>query len=246
MARSRYSKNQQQHIVNSYNAAINRAKRSDKLTALEKKSIPDRVNMSTLAKMTSTKDRDRMLDYMQLVKGGVKRFKQREIAPGVTASQYQLDKAQKQVRHINYDRAKRRKALNDVNENIQEYRRIRFKPETYTHQEALNRRLGKLEKQYKQEYINKGEQLFMENYRKALQRNYGVEFGNAVMDVIEQNYTPAQFIEAAFRLDLQGIPYVYTANQQNETDRFMSEFSEAFDIGLDEINDSIDNDIFEA
>lgn len=226
----RYSKKRTKKVLDSYNAAIRRAQKSTKLTALEKSRIPQKVNLKTLAQFTNAKDRDRFLDYLQQVKGGIKQFQMQELSKGVFASKFELQVAQKQINFVNRDRAKRRRELKQYDPNSPDFKRIRFDPKTYTSQSDLNKRLAKLQEQSRADFIEEQEAAFMGRYLKSLITAFGDAGAAMVDDILAQGLTAPEMYDRLVNMDIVDIPYVYGAAMSGNAVRFLGDLAEAFEL----------------
>lgn len=226
----RYSKKRTKKVIDSYNAAIRRAQKSTKLTALEKSRIPQKVNFKTLAQFTNAKDRDRFLDYLQQVKGGLKQFKLQEINKGVFASKFELQVAQKQINFVNRDRAKRRRELKQYDPNSPDFKRIRFDPTTYTQQSDLDKRLARLQEQSRADYIEEQQAEFMGRYLKSLITAFGDAGSLMVDDILAQGLTAPEMYDRLVNMDIVDIPYVYGAAKSGNAVRFLGDLAEAFEL----------------
>lgn len=229
----RYSKKRTKKVLDSYNAAIRRAQKSTKLTAFEKSRIPQKVNFKTLAQFTNAKDRDRFLDYLQQVKGGIGQFKMKELNKGVFASKFELQVAQKQINFVNRDRAKRRRELKQIDPSNPDFKRIRFDPKTYTQQSDLDYRLASLKDQARSDYIHEQEAVFMGKYLMSLITAFGDAGVAMVSDILAQDLSSQEMYNRVINMDISDIPYVYGAVLSGNASRFLGDLAEAFE--LDEI-----------
>lgn len=226
----RYSKKRTKKVLDSYNAAIRRAQKSTKLTAFEKSRIPQKVNFKTLAQFTNAKDRDRFLDYLQQVKGGIGQFKMQELNKGVFASKFELQVAQKQINFVNRDRAKRRRELKQYDPNSPDFKRIRFDPKTYTRQSDLDKRLAHLQDQSRADFIEEQEAAFMGRYLKGLITAFGDAGAAMVDDILAQGLTAPEMYDRLVNMDIVDIPYVYGAAKSGNAVRFLGDLAEAFEL----------------
>ena len=238
--RGRYSEQRAKNVVANFNRARTRALRSDKLTEYDKQFIPGKVNLRTLASATSAKDRDRMLDYLAMAKGGVSIFKQQDLNDKVTMSKYQMNVAQNQLARINRQRRKYENELLKAAKkpgNIPDYyKKEVFDPKSYTDQGMLVNRLGDIAIESGSDYISLRRAEYIENYRKGLERAFGVEEGNRLMNLIlnrdsdSMNMRSPQEIERIlYENELEDIDEHYaTAKVAEEQSAYIARLEEAF------------------
>lgn len=226
----RYSRKRAERIINTFNKARERALKSDKLTEYDKKYIPARVNMSTIAGATSIKDRDRILDYLQFAKGGVSVFKQRPLNKNVTISAYQEQKVQKEMTYINRQRKAARRDLRGTDEQLPDY----YKPESidpasYKKQADLIERMSNIETEAGTTYIELARKRYIENYETGLKRAYGEEVGARIMEGIRANHTELEIERILYKEELEEIDDHYvTAKVAKEKTKHISRIETAF------------------
>lgn len=233
--RGRYSQKRAEKVINTYNKARERALRSDKLTEYDKQFIPGRVNLRTLANATSTKDRDRMLDYLAMAKGGVNIFKQQQLNDDVTISAYQMDVSKKQLQRINRERRGYENKLLRTTKNPGSipdyYKKESFDPKSYTDQEMLVKRLRNIWKESGADYLDVKRKLYLENYKKSLERAYGIEEGQRLFDGIMKGRNAQDVERMLYENELADIDEHYsTAKVAEEQSAYISRVEEAFGI----------------
>lgn len=238
-SRGRYSKKRAEKVIRAFNSARERALRSDDLTEYDKQYIPDRVNLSTLAGATSTKDRDRMLDYLKFVKGGVSVFKQEAINPnGVTLSRYQKNVVEKQLNYVNRARKSYRKELfgKDTNENTPDYyKKEEFNPLKFRKQEQMTNRLAAIADASDTSYIALRRDEYLRNYEKSLKSAYGEETGTRIMENIRKNRTPQEIERILYNNEIEDPDDNYVVkNVKEEQTKFISRIETAFNFSLGE------------
>jgi hypothetical protein len=236
--RGRYSEKRAKQVIANFNRARTRALRSDKLTEYDKQFIPGKVNFNTLASATSAKDRDRLLDYLAMAKGGVSIFEQQDLNTNVTLSKYQMDVAQNQLARINRQRRKYENELLKAAKkpgNIPDYyKKEVFDPKSYTDQGMLVRRLGDIAVESGADYMSLRRLKYLDNYRKGLERAYGVEEGNRLMNIILHDESmnirnPKEIERILYENDLDDIDEHYaTAKEADEQSAYISRLEEAF------------------
>lgn len=236
--RGRYSEQRAKNVIAQFNRARTRALRSDKLTEYDKQFIPGKVNLRTIASATSARDRDRMLDYLAMAKGGVSIFKQQDLNDKVTMSKYQMDVAQNQLSRINRQRRKYENELLKAAKkpgNIPDYyKKEIFDPKTYTDQGMLVRRLGDIAVESGADYMGLRRAQYLDNYRKGLERAYGVEEGNRLMNIILSDDSmnirnPKEIERILYENDLEDIDEHYaTAKVAEEQSAYIARLEEAF------------------
>ena len=238
--RGRYSEQRAKKVVAQFNRARTMALRSDKLTEYDKQFIPGKVNLRTIASATSARDRDRMLDYLAMAKGGVSIFKQQDINDKVTMSHYQMNVAQNQLSRINRQRRRYENELLKAAKkpgNIPDYyKKEVFDPKSYTDQGMLVRRLGDIAVESGADYMGLRRAEYLENYRKSLERAYGVEEGNRLMNLIlhpdsdSMNIrNPKEIERILYENDLEDIDEHYaTAKVAQEQSAYIARVEEAF------------------
>lgn len=232
--RGRYSRKRAEKVINTFNKARERALRSDKLTEYDKQYIPARVNLSTIAGATSIKDRDRILDYLQMAKGGVSVFKQKNLNDNVTMSAYQEAKITKQLRHINRQRKAARKELRAGDEKIPDYYKPEsFDPASYKNQSDIIERMENLGKEAGTDYIALRRKRYIENYEKGLKHAYGEEVGAKIMEGIRANRTEKEIERILYKEELEEIDDHYvTAMVADERTKHISRIETAFNFNV--------------
>lgn len=238
-SRGRYSKKRAEKVIRAFNSARERALRSDALTEYDKQYIPDRVNLSTLAGATSTKDRDRMLDYLNFVKGGISVFKQEEVNPhGVTLSRYQKNVVEKQLNYLNRARKSYRKELfgKDTNENTPDYyKKEEFNILKFRSQRQINTRLEAIADASDTSYIALRRDEYLRNYEKSLKSAYGEETGTKIMENIRKNRTPQEIERILYNNEIEDPDDNYVVkNVKEEQTKFISRIETAFNFSLGE------------
>lgn len=228
----KYTTDDLRREIKNINQALYRARKSDKLTELEKQSIPDRLQFQTVSRMTNAKDRDRLIDYMKNVKGGISKFRQNEINDqGVTMSRFQQDVTTQMVHDINKDRAARRRYAKDKDNVFDEYKAIKFNPKTYREQSFLNDRISSLWKQAKSEYLDKKEQTYVDNYMSALAHQYGLAKAMDIFfEMIKDIKSPKQFVKRVLGYKAIDIPDIYVGKTSKGGDHYLGKLKTVFNI----------------